>query len=161
MAKSDQLPRVIGLLREHRWAALATTGDKGNAEASMVAYVLNEALDAVYLHLSQLAAHSRNLQQHPEASLVISETDTGDGDPQQLARVTLYGPVSLLQRNEALYEKAKRIYLQRMPTAESLFNFTDFNLYRLTIHKARFVGGFAQAYSYDAADLSKALLIHK
>ncbi len=157
MAKSEELPRLIALLREQRWAAMATIGDEGKAEASMVAYALDEQPDTLYLHLSQLAAHSRNLQQHPDASLVVSETDTLEGDPQQLARVTLYGRASVLQRDERGYEEAKRRYLQRLPTAEPLFDFADFRLFRFSIHKARFVGGFAQAHSYDAADLVKAL----
>ena len=158
MAKSEQLPRLIALLREHRWAAMATIGDEGRAEASMVAYVLDEKLNAVYLHLSQLAAHSRNLQGHPDASLVISETDTGEGDPQQLARATLYGRASLLLQGEQGYEEARRCYLQRLPTAEPLFDFADFRLYRFAIHKARFVGGFAQAHSYTVDELGEALL---
>lgn len=156
MAKSEQLPRLIKLLRDHRWAALATLGDDGNPEASMVAYVSDAQQTALNLHLSQLATHSRNLQRQPEASLVISETDTGDGDPQQLARLTLFGRVSLLERNQPEYEKAKHGYLQRLPTATPLFDFADFRLFRFVIHKARFVGGFAQAHSYNATDLEKA-----
>lgn len=156
MAKSEQLQRLIALLRDHRWAALATTGQDGKAEASMVAYALDEKLDALYLHLSQLASHSRNLQHHPHASLVISETDSGHGDPQELARVTLYGQAEILQKNESGYEEGKRRYLQHLPTAEPLFEFADFRLFRFVIQKVRFVGGFAQAHSYTAADLSKA-----
>lgn len=153
MAKSEQLPRLIALLQEHRWAALATLGGEDKAEASMVAYALDGHHPALYLHLSQLAAHSRNLQNHPEASLVISEADTGEGDPQQLARATLYGRVEQLQRDEAGYALGRQCYLQRLPTATPLFDFSDFRLFRFTIHKARFVGGFAQAYSYDSKAL--------
>ena len=156
LSKSEQLPRLASLLRTQRWAALATLGLKNKPEASMVAYAVDENLDAVYLHLSQLAAHSRNLQQNPDASLVISETDTGEEDPQQLARVSLYGRVTPIPTDEPVYAKAKDCYLGRLPTAEPLFDFGDFHLLRFEIYTARFVGGFAQAYSYDAADLAKA-----
>ena len=156
MAKSEQLPHLIKLLRDHRWAALATLGDNGAPEASMVAYASDDQQTALYLHLSQLATHSRNLQSHPDASLVISEADTGDGDPQQLARLTLFGQVTLLERDTPGYEEAKRCYLQRLPTATPLFDFADFRLFRFVIHKARFVGGFAQAHSYNDTELGKA-----
>ena len=73
MANRDQLPRLAARLRGHRWAALATTGADGRAEASMVAYALDEQHGDLYLHLSQLAAHSRNLLERPDASLVVSE----------------------------------------------------------------------------------------
>lgn len=127
----------------------------------MVAYAPDERRGAVYLHLSQLAAHSRNLQRHPDASLVISETDSGEGDPQQLARATLYGQASLLRPGEPGYEEARHCYLQRLPTAEPLFGFADFRLYRFAIRKARFVGGFAQAHSYSAEELDKGLSMDK
>jgi hypothetical protein len=157
VAKSEHLPRLIALLDERRWAALATIGMRGKPEASMVAYVVDEKLDALYLHLSQLAAHSRNLLRNPDASLVVSEADSGDGDPQQMARVSLFGRVSCLQRDEPGYEEARCRYLHRLPTAEPLFDFADFRLFRFAIYTARFVGGFAQAHSYDAADLAEAL----
>lgn len=155
MAKTEQLPRLIALLNYQRWAALATNDKEGKPEASMVAYALDEQRAALYLHLSQLASHSRNLQHQPDASLVISEPDSGVGDPQQLARVTLSGRVTPLQRDEPTYEEARRCYLQRLPTAVQLFDFADFCLFRFTIARARFVGGFAQAHSYDPSDLEK------
>ena len=157
MAKSEHLPRLIALLDEHRWAALATIGMRGKPEASMVAYAVDGDMTSLFLHLSQLAAHSRNLLRNPDASLVISETDGGDGDPQQLARVSLFGRVVCLERDEPGYAEARRRYLQRLPTAEPLFDFADFRLFRFAIYTARFVGGFAQAHSYDAADLAEAL----
>ncbi len=155
MAKSEQLPRLIALLREHRWAALATISDQGEAAASMVAYAHDDRHAALYLHLSQLAAHSRNLQHHPDVSLVISEADNGEGDPQQLARVTLSGRVTSLHRDMAGYEEARECYLQQLPMAARQFDFADFRLFRFTIIKVRFVGGFAQAHSYDATELDK------
>ncbi len=121
----------------------------------MVAYALDEQYPALYLHLSHLAAHSRNLLDQPEASLVISEADSGTGDPQQLARATLYGQVTPFQRDDEDYSQARHTYLDRLPTAEPMFEFTDFRLFRFNIHKVRFVGGFAQAHSYKVIDLEK------
>lgn len=155
MKKSEQLPRLISLLQHYRWAALATNDNKGKPEASMVAYALDHRHPTLYLHLSHLASHSRNLDHRPDASLVISEPDSGIGDPQQLARVTLSGRVTRLQREEPAYEDAKQCYLQRLPTAVQLFDFADFRLFRFAIDKARFVGGFAQAHNYDSADLEQ------
>lgn len=135
---------------------MATLGVENKPEASMVAYALDDQQAVLYLHLSQLAAHSRNLLNVPDASLAISETDMGTGDPQQLARLTLFGRVIPLQQDLPGYEEAKRCYLQRLPTATPLFDFADFRLFRFVINKARYVGGFAQAHSYNATDLEKA-----
>jgi putative heme iron utilization protein len=152
----EHLQQLRQLLNEQRWAALATLGDEQQPEASMVAYVLDKAEGVAYLHLSELAGHTRNLLRHPRASLVISECDQGDDDPQRLARVSLSGRVVRLEKGAAGYEEAKRQYLNRLPDAGPLFDFADFQLYRFVMERARFVGGFAQAYSYRPEELRQA-----
>jgi len=144
------------LLQQHRWAALATLDKEKHPEASMVAYAIDEEKGNVYLHLSTLAGHTRNLAQHPQASLVISQADDGAGDPQQLPRATLTGHVSVLGRESADYESARQLYLYRLPDAEPLFSFGDFRLFCFHIEKIRFVGGFAQAHTYRPEELQQA-----
>jgi len=121
----------------------------------MVAYTLNEAKGEVYLHLSSLAGHTRNLALHPHASLVISQNDEGAGDPQQLPRATLAGYVTVFEREMTGYEEAKQRYLERLPDAAPLFEFGDFRLLRFHIEKIRFVGGFAQAHNYRPEELKQ------
>ncbi|HKJ76630.1 MAG TPA: pyridoxamine 5'-phosphate oxidase family protein, partial [Gammaproteobacteria bacterium] len=66
---------AAALLRQQRWAALASLGRDGRPLASMVAYAAEPDLSAFYLHLSRLAAHTGNRLATPEASLAISEPD--------------------------------------------------------------------------------------
>jgi len=153
VSKEEHLPRLQQLLREQRWAALATLGGEQQPEASMVAYVLNAARGEAYLHLSELASHTRNLLRHPQVSLVVSECDKQNGDPQQLARVSLMGRVSVFERDAEGYTEARQQYLQRLPDAEPLFGFSDFRLFRFHLETIRFVGGFAQAHSYRPEEL--------
>lgn len=142
--------RMQRLLREHRWAALATSDDTGNPMASMVGYVCGESAAVIYLHLSRLAAHTGNLLANGRAALVIGEDDSGDGDPQELARVTLQGRAAIVARDSDEYRRARDHYLERLPASERLFEFPDFILFRLDVEQARFVGGFAQARSFSA-----------
>ena len=148
--------RLLHLLHQRRWASLATSDDAGNPMASMVGYVCGENAAVIYLHLSRLAAHTGNLLANGRAALVISEDDTGAGDPQELARVTLQGCVTAIARDSDEYHCARDHYLERLPAAEQLFEFPDFILFRLDIETARFVGGFAQARSFSAAELCAA-----
>jgi putative heme iron utilization protein len=122
----------------------------------MVAYAISRDGSELYLHLSELAPHTRNLQQNPRASLVISETDTGHGDPQQLARATLDGTVSELKPEASDYPSAQECYLSRLPDAQPLFSFGDFHLFRFRIEQLRFVGGFGQAYRFQPTELELA-----
>lgn len=153
MNENSQLARLLQLLRSKRWAALATVDEAAMPLASMVAYTCSEDAGVLYLHLSRLAAHTTNLLASGKAALTVSEADSGTGDPQQLARVSLQCSVSVVERDSEEYAAAKLRYLQRLPDAAQLFDFPDFLLFRCAIGSARFVGGFAQARSFSAADL--------
>lgn len=157
MTKSTELENALALLRQQRWAALASVDAEGQPQASMVAYALAPERAELYLHLSRLAAHTANLLAKPACSVVISERDAGQGDPQQLARLSLFGQVAILERGSDEYIEGRHYYLQRLPDAEPLFDFPDFILFRMRVAQARFVGGFARAYSYSADELHRAV----
>lgn len=148
----EQRRRLAGLIRTHRWAALATQGKDG-PEASWVAYAWEADFSAFYLHLSRLASHTRNLLAEPLACLAITETDQAGQDPQQLARVSIQGRVVVVEREAADYRRCAERYQARLPDSVPLFEFGDFLLLRLCPVRARFVGGFAQAHTLDAAAL--------
>lgn len=154
MSRTEQLERLRKLLQQHRWAALATIDKEKQPEGSMVAYAFSEDFSEIYLHLSELAAHTRNLQRQPQASLIISECDRGDSDPQQLSRAILAGTVTRMEAAGDDFEKARRQYLSRLPDAEPLFSFGDFRLFCFRPEKIRFVGGFAQAYNIRPDELA-------
>ncbi|MBK8183814.1 MAG: pyridoxamine 5'-phosphate oxidase family protein [Candidatus Competibacteraceae bacterium] len=143
---------LVDLIRNQRWAALATQGPDG-PEASWVAYAAEAGFSGFLLHLSTLASHTRNLLAHPRAGLAISAPEQAEIDPQTLARVTIQGDVGIIPKNSEYYQDAVRHYQARLPGSLPRFEFTDFLLLRLTPIKARFVGGFARAYTLDAAAL--------
>lgn len=153
MNDNSMRARLLGLLRQQRWAALATADAQATPMASMVGYVMAENAATHYLHLSRLAAHTTNLLANGKAALVVGENDDDDGDPQELARVTLQGHCVVVARDSGEYAAARSRYLQRLPAAARLFEFPDFLLFRLDVQSARFVGGFAQARSFERAAL--------
>lgn len=144
MLEAADQQRCRTLLQTVRWAALATIG-KGRPEASMVAFVFNQELDACYFHLSKLARHTRHLVDNSCVSLVLTETDDGQGDPQELARVSLQGEVSVIEPDDAEYQHARLLYLEHFPAAEMRFQFTDFGLFRFQPDELNYVGGFGRA----------------
>ena len=72
MAKSEHLQQISAMLQHHRWAAMATLNEAGLPAASMVAYALDTQRGHIYLHLSGLAAHTKELLRQPAAALIIS-----------------------------------------------------------------------------------------
>ncbi len=151
--KNEQLPLLRELIWRQRWAALASVSSKGEPLASMVAYAVNEATGELYLHLSTLAEHTRNLADKPQASLVISENEDNRDDPQELARASLTGLITPIETTEPEYPAAKACYLARLPGAAPRFDFSDFRLFRFHVEKVRYVGGFARAFSYQGEEL--------
>lgn len=149
----EDIDLLVRLLREQRWAALATTQDDGAPYVSFVAYAIERDIGGVVLYLSRLAAHTGYLLARPRAALGISLPDGGVGDPQTLPRVTVEGQVTPLQRGAPGYDAAREAYLARLPTAERLFGFGDFVLLRLEIETLRYVGGFARARTVSGARL--------
>lgn len=144
------------LILEQRWTALATADEHGRPFASMVACVAEPKFTGFLLHLSRLAAHTHNLLANPQASLLFAEADPGQGNPQELARVSVQGRVDLISRHDDDYAEARNRYLVRLPDAQPLFDFPDFLLFRVRPVEARFVGGFAQARTFGPEDLERA-----
>ncbi len=155
-ATSSEL-EAARLVLAHRWAALATLGDDGPS-ASMVAYAPEPGLRNLVLFVSGLSEHTRNLIKEPRAALVISEIDSGTGDPQTLARLSVKGTAAMVERAAPEFDEVWRTYIARLPDAAPRIVLRDFSLFRIVVEEARYVGGFAQAGTIPPARLSAATL---
>ncbi len=113
------------LLASSRWAALAVVVD-GAPAAAMTSYSLAPVGAALYVHLSQMALHTRALLAEPRAALVVSAPDPGDGDPQSLPRLSLSGVALALVPGTPDYEAGKAACVARFPGAEERFALADF-----------------------------------
>jgi hypothetical protein len=155
--KNDELHIIARLILGQRTAALGTLRD-GAPFVSMVAYAPEPHFEGFLLHLSTLSPHTQHLAANPRASLLIVERDDDRDDPQTLARVTLIGEVALLEKASPEYTVAQQRYLARLPASAMLFDFPDFSLYRLMLREARYIGGFARAYTLTPERLRAAYL---
>lgn len=149
---SEELATVAALIRSQRVAALGTLRADGPF-VSMVAYAVEPDFGGWLLHLSQLAAHTKQLLAAPQSSLLICESDDGRDDVQTLARITLAGIATPLPATSAAHAAARACYMSRLPAAEMLFDFPDFTLFRFVPSEARYIGGFARAYTLTLEEL--------
>ena len=150
---TEELAIVAALLRNQRQAALGTLRD-GAPFVSMVAFAAEPDFGGVLLNLSRLAPHTAQLLSDPAASLLICESDDGRDDVQTLARITLLGAAAPLPETERAAGQA--LYLDRLPAAAQLFELPDFALFRFVPREARYIGGFARAFSLTAERLRQA-----
>lgn len=144
------------LLASSRWAALAVVAE-GAPAAAMTSYAVSPEGAALFLHLSQMALHTRALLVEPRAALVVSAPDTGEGDPQTLPRLSLSGVALALVPGTPEHEAGRAAFVGRFPDAAERFDLADFVLFRFEPAEARWVGGFARALRMTGAQLAEAL----
>lgn len=151
---ADTRLKLLDLLRTQATAALATL-HKGEPAISMVPVAL--APDGLLVHVSELAPHTRDLREHPRASLLLMGAE---GElPQARPRVSITGEAAFIDKDTPAYEAARARYLARFPSSEMTFGLADFSLVRIAPQSARYVGGFAQAHSVVGPAL--AALLHE
>lgn len=155
MATTVGVELLRELLRAQPIAALATL-HRGEAAVSMVPYALDESAAEFVIHVSALAAHTRDMRAHPRVSLLVVAPDDG-GRPQARARVTVQGDALPLERDSERDAGAKALYLRRFPEAVDTFALADFSLFAIRPASARFIGGFAQAVSLTPERFARAL----
>jgi len=97
--------------------------------------------------LSQLALHTRNLDQDQRASLLI-EGRTASGDMLAGERITLIGSAAA-----APGTNVRARFLARHASAAAYADFADFSFFRLQIARAHLIGGFGRIVELEPREL--------
>ncbi len=145
------------LLHTQRIAALGTRGADGMPFVSMVPFALEPASACVVIHVSGLAAHTRNLQDSSKVSLLVMQAEVAGEPVHALPRVTLIGEAEVLEHDSAAWTAARTAYLARFPEAQPMTQLGDFMFVALHLTEARQVVGFGAARSLDAQTLASVL----
>ena len=145
------------LLHTQRVGALGTLGPGGAPQVSMVPFALEPDAACLVLHVSALAAHTRNLQAAPSASLLVMQPEVAGEPVHALPRVTLDCQASTPEAGGPHWQACRAAYLARFPEAEPMTQLGDFRFVALTPTGARHVAGFGAARSVDADELAQVL----
>ncbi len=145
------------LLQTQRVAALGTLNADGSPFVSMVPFAVAPASVQLVIHVSGLAAHTRNLQTTPHVSMLVMQAEVAGEPVHALARVSLEGVAAVLERDSAGWQQARDAYLARFPEAEPMTELGDFLFVGITVQGARQVAGFGAARSLDADAMAEVL----
>jgi hypothetical protein len=145
------------LLATQRVAALGTLGEDGLPFVSMVPYALEPGSASLVIHVSALAAHTRNLQATADVSLLVMQPEPPGEPVHALPRVTLMGRATVLEPGSAAWADGRAAYLARFPEAEPMTQLGDFMFMAIHILGARQVAGFGAARSLDADAVARVL----
>ena len=143
---ADAARSLRRLLDTQAVGALGTL-HRGDPAVSMVPFVLPAGQTSIFIHVSALAPHTRDMQDHARVSLLVMAETGPTISPQALPRVALQADAMPLAPDEPDYEAARAAYLTRFPDAAITFELGDFSLVELQPVSARLVAGFGRAYS--------------
>jgi hypothetical protein len=148
--------QLAQLVRERRTAALGTLRE-GAPCVSMVPYAIAPDGSGFVVHVSRLAAHTRDMLADARASLLIAEGEGAGKSPLGLMRVSVQGLARRISNGSPELSKFKAAYLARFADAEPMFGFADFSIFIVRPESARFVAGFGEAHTLSGALLVKLL----
>jgi putative heme iron utilization protein len=100
----------------------------------------------VYIHISQLAIHTKNLAHDRHIALFVAEPDRQEKNPLSLRRINLQGEARPLDPKSPDYADVQARYVERFPQSAMMFQFADFQLWVLEMTSAHFVAGFGRAF---------------
>lgn len=144
------------VLQAQRVAALGTL-HKGEPYVSMVPFAILPDGSAFVVHVSGLAAHTRDMRACPQVSLLVIAPSSDEVPPQATPRVTIQGNAMPCAPSSSAHEEARRAYLSRFPESSMTFELPDFSLFAIRPSSIRFVGGFAQAKTLTPGGLARVL----
>ena len=138
--------RARRLLRAERIGLLSTLSHKlgGYPFGSAVSYMTDHEARPLFL-ISQLAEHTRNIEQDARASFLVHEQSA---DVQTAERLTLVGQAVHVETTQQL----KARYLRYFPSAKQYFSL-DFSFYRIEPVTLRYIGGFGVARWISATEI--------
>jgi hypothetical protein len=143
------------LLDRCRIGALGTLRD-GGPFVSMTPVALAEDSSMFIVNVSRLAHHTQDMLKDSRVSLMLVEADSGEGDPQTLARLTIRGEAAEIPKETPAFVHARSTYLAKFPGAEITFQLGDFELWKIVPDIGRYVAGLGRTYTITVEDLRRA-----
>lgn len=100
----------------------------------------------LFLLVSELSDHTKNIQKDHHISLLFD----GTSDPNRMnsERVTVVGNVTKVDK-----EPLKKLFTKTHPKSKLFYDFEDFSVYKVRIHRGRYVGGFGKAFWLSGTNL--------
>ena len=153
---SAQASALRELLDAQPIASLGTIR-QGDPWVSMVPFALLRDPVRFVIHVSGLAAHTGNMLEAPRVSLLVMEPESAGSSPQARPRVTIQGIAEQQAAGSKTSIAARDAYLERFPDTSETLDLHDFSFFSIRPLSARFIGGFAQAFTLTPEHLETSM----
>lgn len=93
----------------------------------------------LFLLVSELSDHTKNIQKDQNISLLFD--GTSEHNRMNSERITIVGFVTKVDK-----EPQHDLFTTSHPKSKLFYDFEDFSVYKVTIQRGRYVGGFGKAF---------------
>ena len=139
----------IALQESKQTLLLSTVNSEGNPEISYAPYY-RDAEGEFYLFISELAAHTKNLMLHNQASIMFITDEEQSRNQFARERLIYQCEVSEVSRTDVNYPTVLDALEQKFGSIMSMLKtLQDFHLFRLKPCSGTYVVGFGRAYEVD------------
>jgi len=133
---------------------LSTISEENQPNASYAPFVMDEAKN-VYIFVSGLATHTRNLYANSQACILFIDDESKTEQIFARRRLTFDCSASLIERETSEWNQIADRFEERFGDMIQVFRgLADFRIFKLTPHQGRFVAGFGGIYEITADDLN-------
>ena len=138
---------VSGFLARFKTLVLATLSEAQLPDCSTAPFLLDKDGN-IYVYLSELAQHTKNLLANPAASLMMIADETASNNLFARQRLTLQANAVEIAPGNPEYEHIlDNMESELGNTIQVLRTLPDFHLFKFLVQRANYVQGFAKAYA--------------
>lgn len=151
--------KIEPFIRPFQSLVLGTMGQEGYPFNSYAPFVYDT--NRLYIVISDIATHARNLQHFPKASALFIEDESVTTNIFARKRLSLQCDVHKLDRNTEVFSKITNGFKEKFDPSmvNVLMQMPDFNVYMLTPIGGEATFGFGEAYVVGGENMDE--LLHR
>jgi len=141
-------------LEPFKSASLGTIGNNGYPFSSYAPFYYDGI--SVYIFISDIATHAKNMRQNPKASALFIEDESITQQIFARKRISLQCDVTQISKEDNAFEPIMEAFVAKQgETLTMLMGMGDFNLYVLTPIYGEATFGFGEAYSIGGEKMNE------
>ncbi len=150
---------IISMIESRKSLMLSSLTEDGVPYASYAPYAIGD--NCLYVLISEIAVHGKNLQLNPEASVLIIEDEDSAEELFARLRVVLKVNAQVMEVDSDGWNSGLNALVERHgDRINSLSQMSDFKLFKLNPMGGRYVKGFGKAYQIEGGSLGGTSLSH-
>jgi putative heme iron utilization protein len=150
---------IISMIESRNSLMLSSLTEEGVPYASYAPYAIGD--NCLYVLISEIAVHGKNLQLNPEASVLIIEDEDSAEELFARLRVVLKVNAQVMEIDSDGWNIGLNALVERHgDRISSLSQMSDFKLFKLNPMGGRYVKGFGKAYQIEGGSLGGTSLSH-